>query len=111
MSPIQSGVSHISSVNRASPETISPKVEQKIQKSSKDFESVAIGEMLQPMFDTIDNSKGPFGGGNAEKQFRSLQVLELGKQISNAGGVGIAHQVYKKMIEMQSDRQKHGGKG
>lgn len=75
--------------------------DKKIQKGAQDFEAVALGEMMQPMFETVDTSGKPFGGGSAEKQFRSLQVLELGKQIAKEGGVGIAHQVYRTMQKMQ----------
>lgn len=76
-------------------------MEDKTRKTAQDFEAMALGEMLQPMFDTVDNSAAPFGGGNAEKQFRSMQVLELGKEVARSGGVGIAHQVYGRMKEMQ----------
>ncbi|WP_237442207.1 MULTISPECIES: rod-binding protein [unclassified Saccharibacter] len=82
-------------------------VDKKIQQGAEGFEAVALGEMMQPMFETVDTSGKPFGGGSAEKQFRSLQVLELGKQIARNGGVGIAHQVYQTMQKMQS----HSGNG
>lgn len=74
--------------------------DEKVQRTAKEFEAMALGEMLQPMFDTVDNSDGKFGGGQAEKQFQSMQVLELGKQVAKAGEIGIAHQVYGKMKEM-----------
>lgn len=80
--------------------------DDKIRKTAQDFEAMALGEMLQPMFETVDMSSGPFGGGSAEKQYQSLQILELGKQLAKSGGVGIAHQVYGKMQEMQ---QAHNG--
>lgn len=72
-----------------------------VQQAAKDFEGVTISELLKPMFDTVDESKNYFGGGEAEQQFRSLQVTELGKQIANNGGIGLAESVYKKMLEMQ----------
>ena len=72
-----------------------------MRKTAEDFEAMALGEMLEPVFETVDTSKGPFGGGEAEEQFRSLQVLELGKQIARNGGIGIAKQVYKSMQRMQ----------
>lgn len=90
------GQSHARAVSPHASET-----DKKIQKGAQDFEAVALGEMMQPMFETVDTSGKPFGGGSAEKQFRSLQVLELGKQIAKEGGVGIAHQVYRTMQKMQ----------
>jgi peptidoglycan hydrolase FlgJ len=38
----------------------------KIAKSAHDFEAMAIGQLLQPMFDTVNTSKGTFGGGPGE---------------------------------------------
>lgn len=77
----------------------------KTRQAAVEFEGVTIGELLQPMFDTIDTSEGMFGGGAAETQFRSLQVLEMGKQIANSGGIGIADSVYKQMLKMQEKAQ------
>lgn len=76
--------------------------EEQMRKTSEDFEAMALGEMLEPIFETVDTSSGPFGGGEAEGQLRSLQVMELGKQIARNGGVGIARQVYESMQKMQS---------
>lgn len=73
-----------------------------MKKTSEDFEAMALGEMLEPIFETVDTSKGIFGGGEAEEQLRSLQVMELGKQIAHNGGVGIAKQVYEAMQRMQA---------
>ena len=84
---------------------LSAKMLEKIRQSAVDFEGVTIGEMLQPMFDTIDTSSGLFGGGAAEAQFRSMQVLELGKQIANNGGIGLADSVYRQMLAMQETAQ------
>lgn len=78
---------------------------EEARKAAVSFESVTIGELLQPMFDTVDTSKGMFGGGAAEKQFRSLQVLEIGKQIANNGGIGIADSVYRQILAMQEQAQ------
>ncbi|WP_246285287.1 rod-binding protein [Nguyenibacter vanlangensis] len=65
------------------------------------FEAVTIGELLKPMFDTVDMTDNRFGGGPAEKQFRALQVQEMGKQIADSGGIGIADSVYRQMLAMQ----------
>lgn len=74
---------------------------EKARQTAKSFEGLTLGELLQPMFDTADISDNEFGGGAAEKQFRSLQVLEMGKQIANNGGVGIADSVYRQILAMQ----------
>ncbi|MFT8419489.1 MAG: rod-binding protein [Acetobacter sp.] len=84
---------------------VSPQMLEKIRKAAIEFEGVTIGEMLQPMFDTVDTSNGLFGGGAAESQFRSMQVLEMGKQIANNGGIGLADSVYRQMLAMQEQAQ------
>lgn len=73
----------------------------KARETAVSFEGVTLGEMLQPMFDTVDTSDNAFGGGAAEKQFRSLQVLEMGKEIAKGGGIGIADSVYRQILAMQ----------
>ncbi len=73
----------------------------KARETAISFEGVTLGELLQPMFDTVDTSDNAFGGGAAEKQFRSLQVLEMGKEIARGGGIGIADSVYRQILAMQ----------
>ncbi|MBA5727452.1 rod-binding protein [Bombella mellum] len=99
---------HAAARKAAPSRTVSPQDDARIRRTARDFEAMALGEMLQPMFDTVDNSDAPFGGGNAEKQFRSMQVLELGKEVARGGGVGIAHQVYGRMKEMQEKASRSG---
>ena len=100
------GAQSATTQNTASSQSgVSAKTLEKIRQSAIEFEGVTIGEMLQPMFDTVDTSNGLFGGGAAEAQFRSMQVLELGKQIANNGGIGLADSVYRQMLAMQETAQ------
>ena len=85
--------------------TVTASQAEKARKAATEFEGMTIGEMLQPMFDTVDTANGLFGGGAAESQFRSLQVLEMGKQIANNGGIGLADSVYRQMLAMQETAQ------
>ncbi|GAB6969057.1 rod-binding protein [Komagataeibacter kakiaceti JCM 25156] len=78
---------------------------EQAHKAAVDFEGVAITEFLQPMFDTVDTSSGPFGGGAAESQFRSLQIQEMGKQIAKNGGIGLADSVYRQILAMQEQAE------
>ncbi|MCI2008961.1 MAG: rod-binding protein [Acetobacter peroxydans] len=84
---------------------LTPAQLEQARKAAVDFEGVTIGEMLQPMFDTVDLSDSMFGGGAGEKQFRDLQVQEMGKQIANSGGLGIASSVYRQLLAMQEQAQ------
>ncbi|MFT9089008.1 MAG: rod-binding protein [Acetobacter okinawensis] len=99
------GAQSATTQNTTSQSGVSAKTLEKIRQSAIEFEGVTIGEMLQPMFDTVDTSNGLFGGGAAEAQFRSMQVLELGKQIANNGGIGLADSVYRQMLAMQETAQ------
>ena len=68
--------------------------------AAKDFEAMVIGQMMQPMFNTIPTD-GKFSGGYAEEMFRTMMVDELGKTITNSGGIGIASQVYTELLKTQ----------
>jgi peptidoglycan hydrolase FlgJ len=72
-----------------------------IAKSAKDFEAVAIGELLQPMFDTVKTANGLFGGGAGEEAWKPMLVQAFAKQIAAHGGLGLAKPVYDAMIRMQ----------
>jgi Rod binding domain-containing protein len=73
----------------------------KIAKSAHDFEAMAIGQLLQPMFDTVDTSKNVFGGGSGEAAWKPLLVQEFARQIEAHGGLGLAKPVYDAMLRMQ----------
>lgn len=71
-----------------------------MRKVAEDFEAFFLSQMLQPMFANIEVAE-PFGGGMAEKMWKSLQVEEYGKAFARAGGIGIADAVVKEMLRMQ----------
>jgi Rod binding domain-containing protein len=52
------------------------------------------------MFEGI-KPEAPFGGGNSEAMWRSMQIEEYGKAITKAGGIGIADSVYREIIKLQ----------
>jgi flagellar protein FlgJ len=78
----------------------------KIAKSANDFEAMAIGQLLQPMFDTVDTSKSTFGGGAGEQAWKPMMVQEFAKQIAAHGGLGLAKPVYDAMLRMQQTNPK-----
>lgn len=78
----------------------------KIAKSAQDFEAMAIGQLLKPMFDTVDTSKGAFGGGPGEEAWKPMLVQEFAKQIEAHGGLGLAKPVYDAMLRMQGTNSK-----
>ena len=77
-------------------------VQAKLHKAAEDFTSVALNELLKPMFDdTTDSSSGPFGGGEAERTFKPMLLTEIAKHIAHTGGLGLAEPVYQQMLRLQ----------
>ncbi len=88
-----------------------PQQVARIQKASQDFEAMALGQMLAPMFETVDASKGAFGGGSGEQAWQPMMVNELGKQMAKSGGLGLARPVMEQMLRMQEAAQPEGAAG
>jgi len=72
-----------------------------VWKAARDFEAMALGEFLKPMFATVDSKKNLFYGGEAEKTWKPMMVDEIGKQIAAAGGLGLAGPIHDAMLRMQ----------
>ncbi len=76
------------------------------EKTGREFEAMFLSQMLQPMFETV-KTNDMFGGGAGEDAFKGILVDEYGKMIAKAGGVGIADQVKRQIMEFQA-RQEAG---
>ncbi len=70
------------------------------RKAAEEFEGQFMAEMLKHQFSGLETD-GPFGGGHAEETFRSLLVDEYGKQVTRAGGLGLADAIQRQMLRMQ----------
>ncbi len=64
-----------------------------IAKQAQDFESMAISQMLKPMFDTVDTPDALFGGSPAEKSWQPFLLSAIAKQMESDGGLGLATQI------------------
>lgn len=71
-----------------------------VDKTSKDFESMFMSQMLQPMFEGIGVDE-TFGGGHGEEVMRNLLVQEYGKVIAKNSPLGIADSVKSQMLRKQ----------
>ena len=85
----------------------------KAWKAAQDFEAMALGALLQPMFDTIqigggDAGKGMFGGGSGEEMWRPMLTQAVAKQMAGHGGLGLAMPVFNQMLRMQEQQQGDG---
>ena len=74
--------------------TLPPEKVAKIWQSAKDFEAMALGQLLAPMFDTVDTAHSTFGGGDAEATWQPMLVDAIGKQMAARGGLGLAVPVF-----------------
>jgi len=73
----------------------------KAWKAARDFESVALNELLAPMFDTVDSAHGPMGGGDAEAMWRPMLTQQIADEIAQHDGLGLASPIYRQMLQTQ----------
>jgi peptidoglycan hydrolase FlgJ len=73
----------------------------KVWQAAHDFEAMAIGELLRPMFETVDSAHSTFGGGEAEAAWRPMLIDAIGKQMAQHGGIGLAVPVFNAMLRAQ----------
>ena len=74
--------------------------DRKLDAASKDFESVFISQMLETVFETVPTD-GPMGGGMGENIFRSMMIQNIGQQMANQGGIGLAPNVRSELLKLQ----------
>jgi Rod binding domain-containing protein len=72
----------------------------KAKDAAEKFEAQFLSSMLQQMFEGIETD-GPFGGGQGEQMFRSLMTEAMGKQMTKAGGIGLADTIQREILKMQ----------
>lgn len=77
----------------------------KAEKSAREFEAMAIGQLLQPMFATVDSAHSLFGGGAGEETWKPMLVNEIAKKIAANGGFGLARPVLAEMLRLQEARK------
>ncbi|HSK38328.1 MAG TPA: rod-binding protein [Arenibaculum sp.] len=70
------------------------------RRTAEEFEGQFLTQMLSHLFENVEVDE-TFGGGHAEEMFRSLLVDQYGKQMTRAGGIGIADAVQKQILSMQ----------
>jgi Rod binding domain-containing protein len=81
--------------------SLPPAQTAKLWQGAHDFEAMAIGQLLQPMFDTVDSAHGAFGGGAGEATWRPMLVDAIGRQMAAHGGIGLATPVFNAMLRAQ----------
>jgi Rod binding domain-containing protein len=75
-----------------------------IDKTSKDFESMFISQMLEPMFGDSEGDEA-FGSAESSDVYKGLLMDQYGKLMTQSGGIGVADYVKKELLKLQE----HGG--
>ena len=85
-----------------------------IKETAENFEAFFMTKMMESMFEGI-STDGMFGGGHAEKIYRSLLLDEYGKTMAKTGTVGISQSIMDTILDMQeqmsssqTDEVQHG---
>lgn len=71
-----------------------------IRETAQKFEASFMSVMMQSMFAGVKTSE-PFGGGQGEEMFKSLLTESMAKEVSKAGGVGLADTIQREMLKLQ----------
>jgi Rod binding domain-containing protein len=79
----------------------SPSAKDKTLKAAQDFESMFLEQMLDRVF-ASEGTEGPLGENGASGGiYRSMLVKEYAGGVVKAGGIGIASQIYREMLQLQ----------
>ena len=82
------------------PSTTADLMRNKSKDAARKFESQFLAQMLGQMFQGIETD-GPFGGGHGEEMFRSLLTDSMAKEMTKAGGIGLADTVQREILKLQ----------
>lgn len=74
--------------------------EAKAKESAEAFEAFFMSRMMESMFEGV-STDGLFGGGHAEKMYRSLLLDEYGKEMAKVGTIGVKDYVMQAVLQMQ----------
>ncbi len=73
---------------------------KKAEESAENFEAFFMTRMMESMFEGVATD-GMFGGGHAEKIYRSLLLDEYGKEMAKVGSIGVKDYVMQAILQMQ----------
>ena len=77
-----------------------------LAKTARHFEALTIGQLLAPMFNTVDTADGLFGGGPAEAAWKPMLVDAIAKKVADRGGLGLAGPVFRELLHAQEMQSK-----
>ena len=74
----------------------------KAEEAAESFEAFFLSRMMESMFEGI-STEGMFGGGQAEKIYRSLLLDEYGKEMAKVGSVGVKDYGMQAVLQLQEN--------
>ncbi|KYK43791.1 chemotaxis protein chel [Bradyrhizobium liaoningense] len=80
---------------------VSPQQQAKAQKTATDFEAMFLNSMFSQMTSGL-KGEGPFGDTTGTGVWRSMLTEHYSKSFAQAGGVGVATEVYRTLIMQQA---------
>jgi peptidoglycan hydrolase FlgJ len=80
---------------------LSPEVKAKAHKQAQNFEGMFLNSMFSEMTKGLQG-EGPFGSTVGTGIWRSMQIEQYSKSFAQAGGVGIAKNVYRTLVIQQA---------
>ena len=83
------------------PEDPDAKRHAALRKAAMDLETAFLAEMLKST--GLGKARDTFGGGAGEEQFNSLLIRAQAKEMTRAGGIGLAESLYHALLETEND--------
>lgn len=79
-----------------------PKSTAEASETARDFEAVFLGQMAKMMLESVEMGS-EFSGGHGEEMFRGVLAEQLGTEMAERGGIGLAPMVLDHIIRMQGN--------
>ena len=76
----------------------------KLKAQAKGLEGVFLNTLMSQMFSSI-KTDGAFGGGFAEQTWRGMQSEQFADNLAQSGGVGLADQITRNLLDVQEAAQ------
>ncbi len=70
------------------------------EKAAEDFEAFFLSRTMESMFEGV-STDGIFGGGHAEKIYRSMLLDAYGKEMAKLGTLGVKQDIMRAVLQMQ----------
>ncbi len=80
---------------------VSAPMKAKALTQAQNFEGMFINSMFSQMTNGL-KGEGPFGSTTGTGIWRSMQIEQYSKSFAQAGGVGIANEVYRTLVMQQA---------